>query len=77
MNQPPLSNLKPTMSDRISFGLCVAVILLFMSLPLVQAEEWCTAIYMLAGAWNDNTGYTHGWFIIPAAICINKTGPAN
>ena len=59
------------MSDRILFGLCVAVILLFYAiLPLFQAEEWCTAVYMLTGAWNDNTGYTHGWFIIPAVIGV-------
>lgn len=71
MNQPSLSNVKPTMSDRILFGLCVAVILLFYAaLPLFQAESWCSAAYMLANAWNDNTGYTHGWFIIPAVIGV-------
>jgi exosortase len=65
---------KPNHLEWILAALCGAVIIAFFGIiPLFSAGSAASsgpALYFLANAWNDETGYTHGWFIIPAVIAI-------
>ena len=71
MDRPPPSNSRLKAADYLLAGLSVAVILLFYAfLPLFKVVTDCSALYVLAKSWNGETGWEHGWFIIPAVIGI-------
>ena len=71
MDCPPPSSSRLKPADYVLAGLSVVVILLFYAfLPLFKVVTDCSALYVLAKSWNAETGWEHGWFIVPAVIGI-------
>lgn len=71
MDLPPPQSSRFKPADYVLAGLSVVVILLFYAfLPLFKVVTDCSAFYVLANSWNAETGWEHGWFIIPAVIGI-------
>jgi exosortase len=71
MDSPLSHPSKPKGAELILLGLCALVILVFYGvLPIFRVVTDCSSFYVLAKSWTDETGYTHGWFIVPAMIGI-------
>ena len=71
MDNLPSPPAKLNRADLLLLSLCVLVPFVFYAiLPLFRAGAFCSSFYILTHAWNEETGYTHGWFIIPAMAAI-------
>ncbi len=71
MDLVPPPPAKSKASELLLLALCVVTPFVFYAfLPLFRAGGQLSACYILASSWNDESGYSHGWFIIPAMVAI-------
>ena len=71
MDPVPSSSAKFKPADWLLLACCVLIPAVFYAvLPLFRAGGQLSAFYILTSSWNDESGYNHGWFIIPAMLAI-------